>query len=293
MNLLKNEIEKFSSKIKLPKEQASKLESFFNTELSKMHELINFIEDLDNPHNQRIQNIKKENKKKMATYVQSLKKTKEIAESMGDKQQTMKLALILKIFQLFQEDSQKVMNIFSLVKFTNIVRKEFQELHKIRECNCPETINEEFQKTLQLNEKLYALMIAPISEIEHFFDGYNVTKDMIIASTSIYLYKVFKSAFPIQDNTLKEALENVLSSVGISIGINLKTIDGLYLKAIYKDSYIFANATKKEIFPQMTGELYTLAIQESFEFIDFQSYEKLYDYYFQIKAQELLHFLQS
>ncbi|WP_291750825.1 MULTISPECIES: hypothetical protein [unclassified Sulfuricurvum] len=238
---LQNELEpilKFSDNFR---EGQYLLVEFIETIIDKMYSTIAVLENTSDLQRERIANIK-DDKTYLDRYMNAFKMSAEYYHSLGDIEKVHFMFQSYKVFEDFKKDSESILNVFSEINTfllsTPDVAKNIRLLMRKRKLT---QIQEEYIQ--RYNE------YKNIQKIAKFFEGYNVTRKVIITSASIYLYRTIYINMEVPKNTLKNVIESIFIRLGEQVNIYPNKMEGVYLKTIFKKLPIFAYPSKNEKIP--------------------------------------------
>lgn len=206
--------------------------------LKQMYIIIEHFEDNDNPQIQRIVAIKKD-KSYINRYIDSFTHMKEIHDVLGNKEQKRFSALGLYLFKSFQHDTEATLNAFGeantfLLAYPDVKKKAMSLMGQ-------KQLSPKQQNFLQTYN-----MYKSISQYGKFFEGYHVSRKIIVTSTSIFLYRSLLELPNMKKYTLKEVLETVFMKIEETVKIYPEKMDEIYLKTVFGAFPIFAYPAKNE-----------------------------------------------
>lgn len=217
------------------------LVEFIETVIDKMYSTINAFEDTSDSQRERIANIK-DDKTYLDRYMNAFKMSAEYYHSLGDIEKVHFMVQSYKIFEDFKKDSESTLNVFSEINTflisTPDVAKNIRLLMRKRQ------LTQKQKEYLQLYNGY-----KNIQKIAKFFEGYNVTRKVIITSASIYLYRTIYVNMEVPKNTLKNVIESIFIRLGEQVNVYPNKMEGVYLKTVFKNLPIFAYPSKNEKIP--------------------------------------------
>ncbi|MDD3597238.1 hypothetical protein [Sulfuricurvum sp.] len=238
---LQNELEPIFNLSDSYRDAKHLLIGFIETVIDKMYSAINALEDTSDPQRERIANIK-DDKTYLDRYMNSFKMSAEYYHSIGDIENVHFMFQSYKIFENFKKDSESTLNAFSEINTfllsTPDIAKNIQLLMRKRKLT---QIQKEYIQ--RYNE------YKNIQKIAKFFEGYNVTRKVIITSASIYLYRTIYVNMEVPKNTLKNVIESIFIRIGEQVNVYPNKMEGVYLKTVFKKLPIFAYPSKNEKIP--------------------------------------------
>lgn len=200
-----------------------KIHDFFNsTFLIKIilclfentYKLINTIES-DQAHKNHILTLKDKTKQHLTPILNGLEKDLLLAKAKGDQEEIIKIQTALMIHNKFLESKQDVFEIFDTAKLFLVKNATKRTLAKRI---VPST-------TEQLKTKNKFLEFERIKAMQDFYRYYDIITDdyqsKLWYSTAIKIYKLCKLLNEdIEDNVLKEKVENLFFQIDIKISLN-------------------------------------------------------------------------
>lgn len=214
---------------------------FIETVIDKMYSTINALEDTSDLQRERITHIK-DDKTYLDRYMSAFKMNAEYYNSIGDIEKVHFMFQSYRIFENFKNDSESTLNAFSEINTfllsTPDVAKNIRLLMGKRKLT---QIQKEYIQ--RYNE------YKNIQKVAKFFEGYNVTRKVIVTSASIYLYRTIYVNMEVPKNTLKNVIESILIRLGEQVNIYPNKMEGVYLKTVFKKLPIFAYPSKNEKIP--------------------------------------------
>jgi hypothetical protein len=202
---------------------------------------IKAFQNASDPEIQRIIDIKND-KSYLTRYIESFNHMTTYYRSIGENEQADFMMLSWNVFTTFQQNSEVMLNSFAevntyLLSTPDIARK-ISLLHD--------------RKKLTPEQKKYIHQYREykqIQEISKFFEGYNITRKVIVTSTSIYIFRSLATLENMQKYTLKDVVESIFRKLGEPLGVYPLKIDDIYLKAVFRNVPIFAYPSKNDRFP--------------------------------------------
>ncbi|GEM_PF-4151450 len=138
-------------------------------------------------------------------------------------------------------------------------------------------------------------------EMLKFFDGYDVSGDMLLISTSIKIYKLFELTDPLiftKLNNPSEAIETIFKKMGKKPKINFERFKNVYPKTFFKGIAIFDYCDNDK--SEFINEYFESSLEKSIEYsmthdrfnnIELDSSEKYYDAIDNVKKRLFISFL--
>lgn len=241
MIALENELEPIFKLSERYREGQHLLVEFIEAVIDKMYSTINALEDTSDSQRERITHIK-DDKTYLDRYMNAFKMSAEYYHSLGDIEQVHFMFQSYKIFEDFKKDSEATLNVFSEINTflisTPDVAKNIRLLMRKRQ------LTQKQKEYLQLYNGY-----KNIQKIAKFFEGYNVTRKVIITSASIYLYRTIYLNMEVPKNTLKNVIESIFIRLGEQVNVYPNKMEGVYLKTVFKKLPIFAYPSKNEKIP--------------------------------------------
>lgn len=206
-----------------------------------------------------------ETTKKLKQHPERLDKTiKEFESSLnvsrllGDKETASKLERAVKVFKNFRNDPNDLIKKLHFFKVLDMTMEDKKNplLGLILQWN---PFDDSTLK--ELDECIFYI------EMKKFFDGFDVSSDMLLNSTSIKIHKLFElndSTIFSKSNNPSEIIESIFNKIGKTPKINFDRLKYVYPKTFFRDIAIFDYCDESK--PKSINEYFERAIEKTIDF---------------------------
>lgn len=219
--------------------------------------MLNEFENGKNPLFENITKLKK-HPKKLDTIIGDLERALEVSRLLSDTNTCVGLERTLKIFKTFKDNPNDLIRRLYFFEILNSTMedKRSQLIPIILQFN---PFNDSKLKTWE--DCSYYL------EMLKLFDGFDISADMLLVSTSIKLHKLFEQIDPLiytKRNNPRDSIYSIFEHMGKEPKINFERLQYVYPKTFYKGIALFDYSDTKA--DHRINEYIENALQKSLEY---------------------------
>lgn len=211
--------------------------------LERTFQQIKHLENKQNQHNKFIKKLEKDIRA-IDPYIKGFENSLEFFQEIDDEVGIYKTKFALDIFKQFRINPQKAMDILFMFKNTKEITKNHSEEANKKLLNALKKGSVEKYEEALKSQNDVKKDGEYWSSVYKFFEGYQLTKKMLLTSASIKIFSLFDLQNEEGRYRIKDIIETIFAKLGEKVIIYPEQIMDVKIKTYYMNSAIYAYSSK-------------------------------------------------